>query len=813
MNAAPKRGVALPLAMLAAAALVAAALAAFPLSLTCALPDGSAVQGWVSPALRALHLPLLLAAAAFSWSVWRLSARLPAGSVPAAARPLAWLPLVVLGSTAAPWTGRIAASLVLPLGGCLVAADLARRLLEADAFRRLSEWRPRLVPLAVFAATALLLLLVWRGHAAGARFRGSGDVGHYRLQMENLLTRGDLDLTDYIEAEMEARGVQNRTRYLRQSHMLVNEDGRIHSYHSFGFPVLAAVFVRLLGSFGETLLKVLIGAFALVGCRSACLAAGARRPEANVVTALLGLSFVWVYDALAFLPEMLGFALCAWAAWGAFAQSEPRWRAAATAAAAVSCAYLPYAHIRFAPMALALFGTFGIEGLCAAGEPFWRRKAPRLALFTIACGAAWLALFAIHRSFYGGGGAYDYGNIALRQPAVMWWILADRRGLAAAFPAILPLFAAPWCSMARGGAEARRAVLSALVCLSVLLSCCCTEAALGGACLPGRYLFPAVPALLPFLALALGRTDRGGRLWLLFLLVAPVLYFVFLSFSIVGSSLLRVPTAMRAFPLLQSWWEPMAYHRTGSAAVHLAGFAFTGSLLLLSLLACIPLRGKLRAASAAALLAAAFFAGAFVDRNDPPERGTAFEALQSDRRMHAWRLLEGTPADLFAAFREKSPPEHPEWIKPPLAISSEPVENPRAWHRSAAPDDLPADDAIGPGLRWAPVRSSPIRTRGRPGGVALRVRGRVESGRARLALVRGGTAANPGGLELPEGPFDVVFRTRTDAETEWVDPYVALEDGRGAVFVDSFEFAPWPKGFDEAFPSSPEGAVVFDFTE
>ena len=796
-----------------ALALAAAASAAFvkvsPI-LVLALPDGSSLVGWSSGTLRALHLPLVAAAALFSAFSWRVSRVLPPSSPLSALRHLAFFPLVVALSTSAPWLGRVFSSICLPLGTAAITAAVASRLYETLPV----SCKIRVPALAVFASMFALLVAVWFGHAQKAHFRGSGDVSHYRIQTENLLERGDFDLTDRMEAEMEKRHVVNKPLHLRYSHMKRNAKGRIHSVHSFGFPLLAAAFIKIFGSLGETILKALIGALALVGCRAACLAGGARKPAAGAIAAFLGLSFVFVYDALAFLPEMLGFALCAWAVWGALAQDDPRRRAAGAAAAAVCCSYLPFAHIRFSPMAAALFGFFAVESLCVGGEPFFRRKVLRTALAAAVFGASIAVLLHFHREFFGDAGAYDYKDIALGDPSVMWWIFADRRGLAASFPAIFVCVAAPVCALAGGGKTARRAFLALGVLASVLLSCCCTTAALGGACLPGRYLFPVVPALLPFLAIAVEKTDGAGRLWIFSLLALPVLYFVFVSFSIFGSQLLRVPSAMRSIDALQAWWEPMASHRSGSCATHLAGTVFTCALFALSFLACLPPIGlTIRLGLAAPLLLTAFFAGAFVEKNDPPDRGSAFETLRIDKNLHSWKRLGAAQEDIFAAFKTPPIPDRPELNLPPLRLSSLPPEDPKAFQRCVDPADVKPCGEGGSSLRYVPIRKSAIRGFGRRGAIAFRVKGRVEEGNARLALWRGKGFEPEGGFALPRGKFDVVVRLDFPPQAPYANLFAALEADTGTVVFDSIDFAPWAGGIGEVFAPPAPGVTVIEFKE
>ena len=800
------RRLALPLAALAAAACAALALLARPPAWTFVLPSGAAIQGWRFGWLRPAWPRATALAAAFSWAAWRVSARLPDGSRLSALRPLAWLTLVAAGMHAGAWIGATAAGLVLPFGTALVAAACVDRFFFRPARQEPSgaagRRRARRMSAAAFAAAAVFLAAVWFGHARTTGWRGGGDAKHYIGQLENLLERGDLDLTDRTEGMMAARGLAAddpaRKALLKKSHLRVNADGRIHSSHSFGYPLLAWPFVRLFGPPGEEWLRILLGALALAGCRAACLSFGASARAANAVSILLGTTCVWVYTALSFLPEMLGIGLCAWAVWALAAQGGPGRRDAvvATAVAAAACAYLPYAHIRFAPMALSLAGFFGLEGLFVRDEPFWRRKAPRLALFSLACLAAWLWLLRIHSDFFSGGGAYDYGNILLDRPIGMWAMLADRRGLVAVLPAAWALFAAPLRALPRSGADARRAALALATTAGILAACCSVVDAFDGTCLAGRYLFPAVPVLLPFLALSLDRTDRPGRLWILFLLVLPVLYFAFVSFGLSKNSLIASPEPLRRLSRLQPFWQPLpSFFFSGSAASRAAGSLFAGACLALSLLACGPSRRTRRPVLAAVLLAVAFFAGRAASLADPPSWADSATALAADRGIRSFRLLSGAPETLFDAFRDPADGA----AGPLFAIAGDPV--PAGVRRVHRPQDAPPNDESGRPLRWIPVRGRDVPAAGRPGWIAFRVRGRVEGGAARLAPVSGGRPAGAGETALGDGPFERVFRVRTVPGTG-SNLRIALDGTDGRVFVDEFDFAPCPDGIEAILPLS-----------
>ena len=796
---------------LALAAAVAVWAVVSPPSATLPLAGGAVVQAWQSEAARWMCWPLTALAAAAGWLLWKWSAPRLEPTRWAALRPLAWLPLAALAPHGlAAWDTTLA-GLVFPMGGTFLAALGLERCLR--------PWAEAPQPLARsgragwiwFSATAVSLFVFWNCVAQPKGF-DSGDTVHFSLMADNLLERGDLDLTDRAEAMMAAQGVAGkaaRAEWFGRSHMVVNTSGRAHSCHSFGFSLLAWPFRALFGRLGDGLLMALLGALALCGVRAACLAHGAPRWAAETVTALTGLSYAWVFTAVSFLPEMLGFGLVAWAFWAVAAQERPGWRWGTAAAAAAACAFLPVAHVRFAPTVAALAASFGIEGLLTDEGPFWRRKAPRLAVFSVACFAAWGALLAIHASMFRGAPPYKYAEIAANDPRVMWAMFADRRGAVALVPGLSAFVVSAFVALFRGGKGVRRAAMALSAVAATLLFCCCVEAALGGECLRGRYLYPAVPVLLPFYAVALGRARRGGRIFLLGLLLLPVLYFAFLTPFLRGTDLLHAPVPMRKFLCLSLLWEPWRlFFRESRLAVRVAGDAFAAAVIGLSVLACVRGGGRWRRAGWVVLAAVALLSGRAVDRWVPPPRADPFRVFLGKPRFRHFVPLARGDADCFAALRnERSAGGGTLYV-----LTDDPGRPHEGVYRMQYADRLPCDDWAGRDLAWGKVGRlffSP----GKGGGdLACRAMGRVERGTARLALQVAGLSSAPE-TPLEPGPFDVVFRVRVPPQSEGVNFRLALDGAFGEAVVDTAEFIPCPDGLPEAAGPFPEGAVVLDVRE
>lgn len=770
---------------------VAGLLLAFPPATTCKTIAGVYIQGWLSTQVRWLYWPVLLASCAACFLLWRFAERRLSGSRLAVLAPLAWSVALVMLPHGLASLDPTLAGLVLPLGGTLLVTVVLERTIRPSLDNSSAPHRQSLrAGWILFAVTTVLLLAVWGGFTLPRHF-GSGDVKHYRIQLANLLERGDLDLTDRMNAMMEARRVPpaSRKEFLRCSHMKVNAAGRIHSYHSFGFPLLAWPFHAILGApMGDGILLALLGALALCGVRAACLAHGAPRAAANAATALTGLSYVWVFTALSFLPEMLGFGLVAWAFWAIAAQRDGRqsrrWLAAAVAACA--CVYLPMAHIRYTPTAGMLAAGFGIEGLFVRDEPFWRRKVPRLAAFSLFCFAGWAVLFASHMAMYRGTAAYNYAGIAGRVPAVMWAMFADRRGVVSVVPAVSAFLVSAVVAAFRRDASSRSAVMALAVVAATLWFCCCTPVALGGACINGRYFYPVIPVLLPFFAISLVRSGRSGRIWLLFLALLPVAYFLFVTWWLTRTQLIRVPAPVRGLWHLSLLWEPFpSYYKSTPSTAYAAGNLFAATLFALSLLACTRYGGRVtRTIFAALLLGLAFFCGRVVDRTFPPPRIDVFKVLMEGRHFNDFRILGGTPTDIFSAF---SPPSSR--TAPIYMLTDAPDDSTFKECRLQYSYDLAIDDWRGRPLRWGKVHHRFVSFCGQRGSLAARATGRVLRGTAHLALQIEGIPSAPD-IILPEGPFDIVFHVTVKHPSKGANFRLSLENDVGAAVIDSTEFVP-----------------------
>lgn len=803
----------LPLLLLALSCLAAALLIAFPVAGVCVTPASVYIQGWISGVVKWLYWPTLLVLSVLGLVLRRFAGRRFVGSRLAALAPLAWLPLLVMLPHGLASLDRTFAGLILPLGGTFLSAICVERAIRPwfDSPQKVVCHSGRAV-CTWFVASFLLLLAFHYGVSQRQGF-GSGDVKHYAIQVANLVEHGNLDLTDRIEAQMKAAGVADdsemRASWLEHSHMKVNTSGRVFSYHTFGFPLLLWPFRILFGHYGDGIFLALIAALALCGVRSACLVHGAPRPAADVVTLLTGFSYMWVYTAMSFLPEMLGFALGVWGFWAVAAQERPRWRWIATVVAIFSCAYLPVAHIRFTPAAGMLAASFGVEGLFLHDEPFWRQKVPRLALFSSFCMASWLALWGILQWMFRGTAPYDYSQIAGRVPIMMWAMFSDRHGVISVVPAVSAFLVAVVVALFRHDAIARRAVMALSVVAATLWFCCSTFAAMGEACLNGRYFYPVIPFLLPFFAMALARATHPGRVWLLFLALLPVLYLLFLAPFLNGARLVHAPAPARGFLSLALFWEPFpSFFGSTPSSSHLRmiGSLFSATLFGLSLIACTrsgPV--AMRRGLAAMLLLAAFVLGRSVDHGATPRRLGAVDVLLGTRHFQEFRILNDHPDDYFSSFRP------PMQSSRSIYVLTDDLERPcDDVSRLQHPADLPIDDWRGRPLRWGKSRAGFISLRGGEGYVAARATGRVIRGTAHLALQVGGVPEAPD-IDLSEGPFDVVFFVRVFQGNRGFNFRLALDDDIGEAIIDTTEYVPCPPPLISLLGGFPPSARVVEW--
>lgn len=781
-------------------------LLAHPLAASFRTFSGTHLHAWQSQFIyRAFPLLFLflLVATTFIWRWCGRQLRHLSGRTSRlflALRPLLWLPAVACGGYLAPWIGITISGWFLPYGTAAIAAWTLENLLGDSVSSSDSTYRPRIFSWSILMYGIFIFATgFYFANKIGSK---SGDEVHYLVQLESLVQDGDIELSNEMAPVIQEHGRQ----CLSYSHIVENDQGKLYSYHAFGLPLLAWPF-GYLGVFGRQLILAIIAALAITGCRAACLAAKAPPRAASVVTWFLAYSYIWAMYSTRFLPEILGCGLIAWGCWALAAQEETRWRA--TLVAAVCCGFLPYAHVRWAPPSLIIAVFFGFEGLFMKNETIGA-KLLRLFAFAAIYAAFGFLLLYIHSLIYSGSQAYNYENIFFAYPRVMWAMFADRRGLLGLLPALIWYsISIPFC-LALGKRAALRASESAAVFASVLLSACTTTAALGGACIPGRYLLSAIPALLPPAAILLSRAPKAAKTWFYFLASMPVLFYVFIGTSITKSSIpfIRVPEKIRSYVGFHAYWEPLpAFLQT----VNPDSIFFVTLFLLLLALFTILLLGTRKAPRLAGffvflVFVAAVSCGFMSDKLENAHKDTNLFLLSKDRNWRHFVTDSKTPSpELFSTLLGK----HPE--QSPISTLSERKRTPQDPYSFMSLQDIPYNDWDDRNIRWHVIRPSQIRHNFN-GCVAFRVVGKVKRGRARFAVRQGAFTLEENHIR-DEGTFDFTWIIRTRKGRGFTNTMMTLLDEVGEIQIDYFQLAPYSPDLLSAGFTFPSSTEIRDLTD
>lgn len=326
-----------------------------------------------------------------------------------------------------------------------------------------------------------------------------GDEPHYLLIAHSLLSDGDVDLSD----EYERREYRPFFGGTLQAHTSpASPPGALYEVHTPGLPALLLPAYALGGYPGAKLFIALLCALtaALVhrlvrqACGSSWLALGAW-------AALVGVPPLPLY-AQAIYPESA--AALAAAVFLLSARRDAGW--GTLAATGCAAALLPWLHPKFLPLALVGLALSVLRP--SSRRHVWAARVAALLLFTLSlAGLAWHfhALYgrASLSAAYGPGFASDVS--LARAPWGLPALFFDRQfGLCVIAPLwvlALPGFAA--LARARLGDTLRALVLAGAT-LGVGAS---FSMWWGGACPPGRFVVPALPAL----ALALAPAFRRRR--------------------------------------------------------------------------------------------------------------------------------------------------------------------------------------------------------------------------------------------------------------------------------------------------------------
>ena len=181
-----------------------------PLAASFRTESGATLHAWASKSFLNAFPFLALALLAATVFVWQWTGRQlsqvagPPARLLRATRPLLFLPLVTIGGYLSPWIGLTAAGLILPYGCALIAAWMLENLLgdsvaTAGTGRntRLFTWSILVYGIFIFAIGL---------HYAETIGQEAGDEAHYLIQLESLVTEGNLELSTEMQATIQEHG-------------------------------------------------------------------------------------------------------------------------------------------------------------------------------------------------------------------------------------------------------------------------------------------------------------------------------------------------------------------------------------------------------------------------------------------------------------------------------------------------------------------------------------------------------------------------------------------------------------------------------
>jgi len=472
-------------------------LETFPGRVLCLAPSGPLLWLWFAGGLL-----LISASCCLVWQR-RSSHALPAPWARAQER-ITWLPVLVLGSRWFQAHGPMLSGNLLYYGApaimawalCGGYAPAAEGTAGRGAGRR-AWW------LVILLFTCIYWLTGWYFTASVGEH--SGDEGHYLIQAHSLYYDHDLDIRNDLG---NPSGVDPEYMHVSTN----SREGHWYSVHSPGLAFLLAPTVPGGWPVRHLVLGLLSG-LGLAGFYSLCRRLSRDRATALLLLGLLGLSTLWgVYSCRA-LPEVLGAALTVCGVLTVLNQTErPR---SSLLLLLLLIVALPFANIRFGPIALALGCCYGLFTLLA---PCPRRmKLIRLGLLAAGSSLALAAFLCFQAHLFGWqlGLAHKPQNLEF-SPLFAWHTLASARGILAAYP--LFACALPACLVLLFRRKHWRYGISAtLVFLAVFLTWSSSNMFTGGSALPGRFLVVIVPVVTAALAALLPGANGAFR-WLAFYL-------------------------------------------------------------------------------------------------------------------------------------------------------------------------------------------------------------------------------------------------------------------------------------------------------
>jgi hypothetical protein len=621
-----------------------------------------------------------------------------------------------------------------------------------------------------------------------------GDEGHYLIQAESLFRDGDLDIKNNFS--FSDRGTVFTATELFNLHIAPNAlGGHWYSWHPYGLSLLLAPFWPA----GMPLRQLLLGLISGAGCVGLFLFS--RRMGASSRSALGAILFFagsvyWTLYSVRALPEVLGASLLIWVFWAMAAQKDKPWISIGVAAA--GCIYLPFAHLRFLPLALMGIGLYGLAGLFSAGH--WGRKVLRLSLFSLICLLGAAAYVVIQRPMFAGVLSYQVGDMFFNYPLGAWAILADARGVMA----VLPLFmwlAAAWIVWV---VVDRENLWFALGIGVMFLTCLLTSASntnyIGGSCVPGRFVLVVVPLLIPAAARMLDRATPLARWWFVFLgmISMAVLVVTLIRLPSIGRSFVMPVSAIRDHPLLLGLFSPHStfiYDQPWTCWVTslyaVAGIGLTTVLLLLP-----PGRKALSLLAMAGVVVTGMIAHRALARSAESYDAdiVAAELLKLDLDQASVSRLNATNTlPLFQVSRHvfrdvRNPQRRPIVTTQDLGV--------RRVDQTLSQPRMEVNDWADRGFRWTTLTTPVDPPRG---GKLIHVGGRIEgTATVVLAIREGGHTLFEGPLPAERGQVGIDLDMSCRGKSGHLYILVRLDKGDGVFYLDDLYWSPYSDRMLEA---------------
>ncbi len=491
----------------------------WPMSVRLAPPGHEPWILWASGFLLRRHWALAGLNAAGTFLLWTLILRLGRRLEPDQRRRVRYLSPLLL--TAFVFSALLLKD-VLPPGIAANALFYLPVLAVSFSLARVAgRWTSRDTSSFSPGRTALLGIVFsaafWLTGMAHTRWSGlvSGDEGHYMIQAVSLHQDGDLDIRNQYEASLGDRCDDYIANDLLADRLHVSprsRGNRWYSYHAPGLAFLSAWTVPH-GDWARHLVLCLTAGLAIAGMYILCGMAGAGSRASLVVILLYAVGLYNAVYASRFLPEMLGATLVLWLTAAIFAQERRFFPSAIGAAAIVSA--LPWAQLRFLPMALLGAALYILHGLLI--KEHWKNKVARLVVFAALSGAGLLMYRHFQLVFFEDGLSHGVGSLFMEYPAGIIRTFTNPGGLADVFPLavlLVPCGLLGW----RLNREQRPLLIgTAALFLTTWIATCSGGNYGGGACVPGRFLVSVMPLLIPALALYWGRASGIERWWLILL--------------------------------------------------------------------------------------------------------------------------------------------------------------------------------------------------------------------------------------------------------------------------------------------------------